>query len=178
MIKNFHIFYYPSPLGLLKIKFNKDGIISINYVNGENITNGNFNGTDFIKPEIRSLYNLIYDQLNEYFTGQRKKFNLPLLLRGTDFQIQVWQNLIDIPYGQTKSYSEIATLIGNSEAARAVGNANNKNPLAIIIPCHRVVGSNNQLTGYAGGLWRKKWLLRHERKYFLTSCKRKEDKFG
>lgn len=150
----------------MKIKFTNNGVISINFYNNEDISNGNFNGTDFLKPEVRNLYNLIYDQLNEYFTGKRRKFDLPILMQGTNFQIKVWQRLIDIPYGETRSYSEIAVAIGKAGAARAVGNANNKNPLPVVIPCHRVVGSNNQLTGYAGGLWRQRWLLKHEAKYF------------
>lgn len=103
-------------------------------------------------------------QLNEYFTGLRKNFFLPLAPAGTPFQKQVWEQLLRIPYGQTLSYADIAGAISNPGAVRAVGGANNKNPVGIVIPCHRVIGKNGKLTGYGGGLWRKEWLLHHERK--------------
>ena len=98
-------------------------------------------------------------QLNEYFEGKRKNFDLPLKFDGTEFQNRVWQELLKIPFGNTISYKELAERIGNAKACRAVGMANNKNPIPIIIPCHRVVGSNGNLTGYAGGLDVKKFLL-------------------
>lgn len=101
-------------------------------------------------------------QINEYLKGSRKIFDLPLLPIGTAFQKKVWEALKNIPYGKTKSYSEIAAIIGNEKACRAVGNANNKNPIPIIIPCHRVVGSNGKLVGYAGGLFIKNFLLNLE----------------
>lgn len=106
-------------------------------------------------------------QLEEYFKGDRKYFDLPLNPKGTEFQKQVWSQLIKIPYGKTKSYKEIAISIGKLKGYRAIGNANNKNPIAIIIPCHRVIGSNNKLTGYAGGLVIKQFLLEHE--YFWNN---------
>ena len=102
-------------------------------------------------------------QLEEYFAGQRKNFDLKLNPQGTDFQKQIWQLLLKIPYGKTSSYRELSNDYGNPLAIRAVAAANGKNPLWIIIPCHRVIGSDGSLTGYAGGLWRKKWLLEHER---------------
>jgi O-6-methylguanine DNA methyltransferase len=98
-----------------------------------------------------------------YFKGRRQKFSVPLLLQGTDFQKSVWRQLKKIPFGRTASYAEIAKAIGNPRAFRAVGNANNKNPIPIMIPCHRVIGSDGQLVGFGGGLWRKEWLLSHER---------------
>nr|AGS51828.1 methylated-DNA--protein-cysteine methyltransferase [uncultured bacterium contig00066] len=98
-------------------------------------------------------------QLDEYFNRKRKKFDLPVILHGTEFQIKVWKALQKIPYGQTRSYGEIAALTGNPKASRAVGMANNRNPIPIIIPCHRVIGSNGSLTGYAGGLELKRQLL-------------------
>lgn len=100
-----------------------------------------------------------YKQLCEYFEGKRKVFDIPLLIKGTDFQMKVWKSLQQIPYGETVSYGEIAKSIGNPKGSRAVGNANNKNKIAIIIPCHRVIGTNGNLTGYAGGLDVKKQLL-------------------
>ena len=103
-----------------------------------------------------------FGQLSEYFSGKRKTFNLPLLLKGTDFQKQVWQALLKIPFGETRSYKQIAETIGNPKAVRAVGMANNKNPFLIIVPCHRVIGANGKLVGYAVGLDKKEYLLRLE----------------
>jgi len=103
-------------------------------------------------------------QLEEYFSGKRRRFNLSLDPQGTAFEKEIWQRLKRIPYGRTASYKEIAQDIGRPRAVRAVGAANGKNPLAIIVPCHRVVGHNGSLTGYGGGLWRKQWLLDHERR--------------
>ncbi len=98
-------------------------------------------------------------QISEYFSGKRRKFDLPLKLSGSPFQLRVWNELLNIPYGQTASYSEIARILGNPKACRAVGNANNKNPIPLLVPCHRVVGKNGSLTGYAGGIEFKKFLL-------------------
>ncbi|MBQ4833745.1 methylated-DNA--[protein]-cysteine S-methyltransferase [Pseudoalteromonas sp. MMG010] len=101
-------------------------------------------------------------QLNEYFDHQRREFNVVLDVQGTEFQQRVWQTLSQLPYGTTQSYSYIAQQLNNPKAVRAVGAANGKNPISIIVPCHRIIGMNKTLTGYAGGLDRKKWLLRHE----------------
>ena len=104
-------------------------------------------------------------QLQEYFAGTRKSFTFPIELRGTSFQISVWNALRQIPYGQTVTYKDIAIAIGNEKAVRAVGMACNRNPVWIVIPCHRVVGANRKLTGYAGGLSMKEALLNHETQY-------------
>jgi len=101
-------------------------------------------------------------QLAEYFAGHRRRFDLPLAPRGTEFQISVWQALRAIPHGETRSYGELARSLGRPAASRAVGAANGKNPISIIVPCHRVVGANGHLTGYAGGVPAKRWLLDHE----------------
>jgi methylated-DNA-[protein]-cysteine S-methyltransferase len=101
-------------------------------------------------------------QLAEYFAGSRRTFELPLAPKGTDFQRRVWQALAGIPYGETRCYAEIAEQLGCKGGQRAVGAANGRNPLAIVVPCHRVIGSNGRLTGYAGGIDRKQWLLAHE----------------
>ncbi|WP_410207515.1 methylated-DNA--[protein]-cysteine S-methyltransferase [Fusobacterium sp.] len=106
-----------------------------------------------------------YTQLEEYFKGQRMSFDLPLNPKGSDFQLKVWQELLKIPYGETRSYSDIALALKSKNYARAVGSANNKNPIPIIIPCHRVIGKNNTLVGYAGGLQIKKYLLDLEKTY-------------
>jgi methylated-DNA-[protein]-cysteine S-methyltransferase len=103
------------------------------------------------------------EQLNEYFAGRRQSFDLPLAARGTGFQQSVWRALTDIPYGVTRSYREIAEAVGSPRAFRAVGAANGRNPIAVIVPCHRVIGADGSLTGFGGGLERKRWLLEHER---------------
>ena len=102
------------------------------------------------------------EQLDQYFAGERRDFDLPLDLRGTPFQRRVWQALLTIPYGETRSYGEIAAQIGRPDRPRAVGAANGRNPVSIVVPCHRVIGSDGSLTGYGGGLARKRWLLDHE----------------
>ena len=104
------------------------------------------------------------EQLIQYFNGQRRQFELPLNQEGTPFQLGVWNELIAIPYAKTISYLDLARRTGDTKATRAVANANGKNNIAIIVPCHRVIGSNKELVGYGGGLWRKKWLLDHEMK--------------
>lgn len=104
-------------------------------------------------------------QMDEYFRGVRKEFDIPLHLLGTPFQKSVWEGLLKIPYGETRSYKQQSIFLGNEKAIRAVAGANGENGIAIIIPCHRVIGENGSLTGYGGGLQRKKWLLDHERKY-------------
>lgn len=104
-------------------------------------------------------------QLEEYFKGERREFDLPLRLDGTEFQRRAWRNLLEIPYGKTRSYGEQAERIGNPKASRAVGLANGRNPIPIVVPCHRVIGANGSLTGFGGGIARKRWLLAHERRY-------------
>ncbi len=111
-----------------------------------------------------SAFDEIRQQLDDYFAGRRQDFDLPFDLAGTSFQKTVWNELIRIPFGTTISYGELAKRIGNDKASRAVGLANGKNPISIIVPCHRVIGANDTLTGYGGGIERKKWLLEHEAK--------------
>lgn len=101
-------------------------------------------------------------QWADYFAGQRREFDLPLDLQGTAFEKQVWAELLKIPFGETRSYLQIAEALGDKNAVRAVGSANGKNPVSVIVPCHRVIGSDGSLTGYGGGVWRKAWLLEHE----------------
>ena len=112
---------------------------------------------------LTALLERAFQQLEEYFAGKRKQFDLPLSLRGTEFQRQVWAALRDIPYGETRSYGQIAQAVGRPKAVRAVGMANHRNPISIIVPCHRVVGADGSLTGYGGGLENKKFLLALER---------------
>tara|TARA_R110002012_G_scaffold283090_2_gene473092 strand:+ start:34556 stop:35035 length:480 start_codon:yes stop_codon:yes gene_type:complete len=144
-----------SPLGFTQITGDTDGISSIIVLNSEEKL------TDII-PE--SLQDCVY-QLNEYFEGNRQRFDLTLNPEGTIFQKSVWDGLSKIPYGKTVSYLELSRKLGDVKAIRAVANANGKNPLWIVVPCHRVIGSDGSLTGYAGGLHRKKWLLEHESPY-------------
>lgn len=109
-----------------------------------------------------AAFDRVIKQLNEYFNGQRQQFDLPTAAQGTPFQHKVWAALCAIPYGRTWTYGELAAYIGQPTASRAVGLANGRNPLSIIVPCHRVIGANGQLTGYGGGMQRKRWLLTHE----------------
>jgi len=151
----FHLASYKSPIGCIQIKSNNDKLISLHF--SENP------GEDDNKlPEI--IVKTIA-QLNEYFLGRRKQFDLELHPIGTEFQKQVWSEIQSIRYGQTASYIEIAKALGSERLSRAVGMANSKNLLPIVIPCHRVIGANGKLIGYAGGLERKKWLLQHELNY-------------
>jgi methylated-DNA-[protein]-cysteine S-methyltransferase len=107
-------------------------------------------------------------QLEEYFKGERREFDLPLAFEGTLFQTRAWRNLLTIPYGETRSYGEQARLIGNPNASRAVGLANGRNPIPIVVPCHRVIGANGSLTGFGGGIERKRWLLAHEGYFYMS----------
>lgn len=144
--------YLNSPMGLLKIVSDEDSILEVLHVNEEK------SNSEYIPQILKDAIN----QLNEYFKGDRKKFDLKIDLKGTEFQKKVWNELTNIEYGQIRSYKDIAIKIGNEKAVRAVGSANSKNPISIVVPCHRVIGLNKKLTGYAGGLDRKKWLLDHE----------------
>lgn len=146
--------YYQSPIGIIEILAKNKGIFSINFV--DNLST----------PITNDLILNCTTQLDNSFKGLRKDFDIDMFYnKGTNFQIKVWDALKTIPYGSTCSYKEIAYKIKNEKAVRAVGGANNKNNLAIIIPCHRVIGINGNLIGYNGGLWKKEWLLNHEAKF-------------
>jgi len=147
--------YFNSPIGLIEITGTADTIKSLYFV--EEGFNQQSNPDSYVEYCV--------SQLEEYFTGKRKEFKLKLEPEGTDFQKKVWDELENIKYGETKSYLQISKLLGDISAIRAVANANGQNKISIIIPCHRVIGSNGSLTGYAGGIWRKKWLLEHEQKF-------------
>lgn len=141
-----------SPLGFIKIVGDETGITAIKILNSEEKI------TDSMPVELEDCVR----QLNDYFAGIRTQFSLKLNPQGTRFQKTVWNEILKIPYGKTSSYLQLSKQLGDVKAIRAVANANGKNPLWIIIPCHRVIGSNGSLTGYAGGLHRKQWLLEHE----------------
>lgn len=144
-----------TPLGFAKLEGDQNGISSLNVLNNE-IT---------ASDEIPEVLEDCVRQLGEYFKGERTQFSLKLNPQGTNFQNRVWDALLTIPYGKTTSYLQLSKKLGDVKAIRAVANANGKNPLWIIIPCHRVIGSDGGLTGYAGGLHRKQWLLEHESPY-------------
>ena len=140
-----------SPLGITKIVGDENGIAEISI-----LSEGEVSKT--IPLELQEAAK----QLSDYFDGNRKDFNFKLNPKGTDFQQKVWQELLHIPFGKTISYLDLSKKLGDVKAIRAVASANGKNPLWIVVPCHRVIGTDGSLTGYAGGLWRKKWLLEHE----------------
>jgi len=144
--------YYSSPIGEILISGTETAIVKVLFCDAPGPESENL-------PEVVQLCR---QQVEEYFTGKRKEFELPLQPAGTTFQKQVWQQLHSVAYGKTCSYLDVARAISGEKAIRAVGAANGKNPICLIVPCHRVIGSDGSLTGYAGGLWRKEWLLKHE----------------
>lgn len=140
-----------TPLGIAKIVGNENGVSEISVLDeGE------------VSTEIPMVLQEAVSQLVDYFDGKRINFDFKLNPKGTDFQKKVWKALLEIPYGKTRTYLEQSKILGDVKAIRAVASANGKNPLWIVVPCHRVIGTDGSLTGYAGGLWRKKWLLEHE----------------
>ncbi len=146
--------YYQSPLGMLEIKANSDALVSVQFLSEEVVRTIGEIMSPLVEETIR--------QLRAYFEGTLKQFDLPLEFIGTEFQQKVWKELTKISFGQTVSYGRLADLLGSRQLVRAVGSANGKNPIGIIVPCHRVIGNQGDLVGYAGGLWRKQWLLEHE----------------
>ena len=152
----YSIAHIKTPLGIAKILGDEDGIAEISILD-ENIETKSLLGQSI--PDC--LLNAA-NQIQQYFNGTLKEFTLKLNPQGTDFQKGVWNELLNIPYGKTRTYLEQTKELGDVKAIRAVASANGKNPLAIVIPCHRVIGSDGSLTGYASGIWRKKWLLEHE----------------
>lgn len=143
--------YIKTPLGIAKIIGDENGISVISVADeGE------------ISKTIPAVLHEAVLQLNDYFEGKRIDFDFVLNPKGTEFQQKVWKGLLEIPFGKTCSYMDLSKKLGDVKAIRAVASANGKNPLWIVVPCHRVIGTDGSLTGYAGGLWRKKWLLEHE----------------
>jgi len=146
------ITYYSSPVGMIRITEDDAHITSVHFMD------------EAIEPDEPStpLLKMAAKQMDEYFAGERKEFDLPIRQAGSGFQQEVWQCLLNINYGKTISYLQQSKLMKNPLAIRAIASANGRNHLAIVVPCHRVIGSDGSLTGYAGGVWRKKWLLEHE----------------
>ena len=156
--------YYDSPVGVLEIKADDEAVHAILFVNswkGPKLSATSIQTNEAINIPTQQCIT----QLQEYFDGKRKDFDFPCNQEGTDFQLKVWHALTGIPFGKTISYLELSKRIGDTKAIRAVGTTNGKNQLSIVVPCHRVIGSNGTLVGYGGDLWRKKWLLDHEAKY-------------
>ena len=143
-----------SPVGFLILKSD-----------GQAITEIHFSETDIQEKNSCAVLETCREQLQNYFSGKSFLFDLPLNPAGTEFQQKVWAELLKIPFGETITYHELAIRLGDAKVIRAAGTANGRNPIAVIIPCHRVIGAGNQLIGYAGGIWRKKWLLEHEIKH-------------
>ena len=144
--------HYSSPLGVLTLVGTEKKILSINFDEEEKP----------VSPSLPPSLEKGLKQIDEYFKGHRKSFSLPLQLEGTEFQTLVWEELLKIPYGETRAYSDIARSIDRPRAIRAVGAACGSNRISLIIPCHRVIGKDGKLVGYGSGLWRKEWLLKHE----------------
>ncbi|MBP6759488.1 MAG: methylated-DNA--[protein]-cysteine S-methyltransferase [Flavobacterium sp.] len=143
--------YIKTPLGIAKIVGDEDGISVISILD-----------EGVVSSMIPVVLQEAVSQLKDYFEGKRTHFDFKLNPKGTEFQQKVWKALLEIPFGKTMSYMELSKKLGDVKAIRAVASANGKNPLWIVVPCHRVIGTDGSLTGYAGGLWRKKWLLEHE----------------
>lgn len=151
--------FIPSPIGGLKLVASDEGLAAILW---ENENPRRVRLGDLSENSEHHMLRRTENELNEYFSGKRKTFSVPLDMRGTHFQKEVWGALVGIPYGETRSYGQLAMQLGNPNATRAVGAANGRNPIAIIVPCHRVVGFDGKLTGFAGGLDAKAYLLKLE----------------
>ncbi|KHF76609.1 Methylated-DNA--protein-cysteine methyltransferase [Acinetobacter sp. neg1] len=148
--------YMDSPVGALKLVAHDQALVAVMW---DNENHKRVRLAELVEDRQHPMLHKVKQQLEEYFAGQRQQFDLPLDFQGTAFQQQVWQALLNIPYGETRSYKEIAVQLGNEKAVRAVGAANGKNPISIIAPCHRVIGSSGALVGFAGGLDKKQILL-------------------
>jgi methylated-DNA-[protein]-cysteine S-methyltransferase len=147
--------YYDSKIGPLEITGTEKGITGLRFVRRKAKSDS----------DLPPLMKEALKQLDEYFAGKRKDFTVKLILKGTDFQKKVWEQLKKIPYASTTSYKDVARDIGKEKAVRAVGGANSRNDIVIIVPCHRVIAHDGTLGGFGGGLWRKEWLLKHEKKH-------------
>jgi AraC family transcriptional regulator, regulatory protein of adaptative response / methylated-DNA-[protein]-cysteine methyltransferase len=158
-----------TPIGLMVAGAVKEGICMLEFTDRKMLNTEYKIIRKYLNSDIsdgnNDLLNNLRSELSEYFSGRRKEFSVPLIYTGTDFQKSVWNELIRIPYGTTRTYGEQAAKLGNTLSVRAVAGANGMNKISIIVPCHRVIGENGKLTGYGGGLWRKKWLIEHEMKY-------------
>jgi methylated-DNA-[protein]-cysteine S-methyltransferase len=153
--------YYQSPLGLLRVGGTDTYINEISFI--DHLEEEDYRGAG-LKGPVTPIVIQCIEQLIQYFQGQRRLFDFPVYQEGTDFQQKVWNELTAIPFGKTISYLELSRRLGDTKSIRAAAAANGRNQIVIVVPCHRVIGSNRDLVGYGGGLWRKKWLLEHETK--------------
>ncbi len=155
MHDNLYYTYYQSPVGMLKIGGTDHYIAELSFIDNNNpVTHG--------EPGISEVMHQCTEELIEFFNGKRKEFDIPVHQEGTVFQQRVWGELLNIPFGKTLSYLDLSKRLGDVKVVRAAASTNGKNKICIIVPCHRVIGSDKSLIGYSGGLWRKKWLLQHE----------------
>ncbi|HPZ88085.1 MAG TPA: methylated-DNA--[protein]-cysteine S-methyltransferase [Flavihumibacter sp.] len=154
--------YYSSPVGLLRLRATVSYLCELHFCDAEETA-----AADLQQPLRNPILLETVNQLMAYFSGQRRVFDIPVAQSGTPFQQSVWSALLDIPFGKTISYLDLAKKLGDPKCIRAAANTNGKNNIAIIVPCHRVIGSNGSLVGFAGGIPKKKWLLAHERKWAL-----------
>jgi len=155
MSEHLHRIYVASPVGALEIDGAADFVARVHLCDEEHAPTP-------LTADVPAALRLAAEELGAYFAGELRAFSVPLRLAGTDFQRRVWEALRAIPFGQVRTYAEVAAAVGNPRGARAVGMANARNPVAVIVPCHRVVAAGGRLGGYSAGLWRKRWLLRHE----------------
>jgi len=155
-----YISYYKSPVGELIVKTDDDALLYLGFGGDENTRL--CGATLFSKEGKGPIVDKLFAHLDEYFAGSRREFDVPIKMFGTTFQMAVWAGLLQIPYGKTVSYGQLAAMIGKPKSARAVGGANHVNPISIIVPCHRVIGADGSLTGYGGGLEMKEYLLKLE----------------
>lgn len=158
------IIYNSGPLGPLRIKSSGEEIVEISFINKAGLETFPVDKLNTAVENSPAVLKECVIQLDKYFSGKLTHFDFPINQPGTIFQQKVWNELVGIQYGKTESYLSLSKKLGNTKAIRAVGTANGKNNIAIVVPCHRVIGSNGSLVGYAGDLWRKKWLLEHEAK--------------
>ena len=158
-----------SPIGELMLVGNASSLVALHLPESDEVMPSEYAQAEKGKT---ALLERVASQLREYFAGERREFDVELAAKGTPFQQRVWDALIEIPYGELRSYGDVAKAIGRPAASRAVGAANGRNPIAIIVPCHRVIGASGNLTGYGGGLPTKQWLLEHERRFAVKGQQR------
>jgi len=150
--------FFSSPVGFLKLEADDTHLVSVQFVDEKG----------FVPPKtlvVSGILKQAVSELTEYFSGKRRHFTVAVKHTGTDFQLSVWHALATIPYGKTVPYQDVAIKVGNAKAVRAIGRTNGLNAIAIVVPCHRVIGKSGKMVGYASGVWRKEWLLAHEQKY-------------
>ncbi len=155
-----YVSYFDSPIGSIELHANDKGLMQAMFAEGEKKK-----APKLMATSTNTILEQAQDELKAYFKGEVKKFNTPIAIEGSEFEMKVWQYLPNVAYGYTQSYLAMSEALGNAKAIRAVATANGRNKINIILPCHRIIGSNGALVGYAGDLWRKEWLLKHELRF-------------